>query len=224
MVKNTSSKKPTALTEWTYEYLKEEILNLNFKPGEQLHIDEFAEKLEVSRTPIREAFLRLANEGLLDIKPRVGYFVTEITEEDIRDLFEIREMVETRATRKAAELLSDEDLKYLQVVLNESSRAVDNGDLDTYIEKDMKFHGSLEKHIQNKRMVAFLESINNLTYRERILSMRSSENVRLTLIEHQKILDALVERDGKKAEWLMGEHLAKVSQRLISYIRSESSK
>ena len=224
MVKNTSSKKPTALTEWTYEYLKEEILNLNFKPGEQLHIDEFVEKLEVSRTPIREAFLRLANEGLLDIKPRVGYFVTEITEEDIRDLFEIREMVETRATKKAAEVLSDEDLKYLQLVMNESSRAVDNGDLDTYIENDMKFHGSLEKHIQNKRMVAFLESINNLTYRERILSMRSSENVRLTLIEHQKILDALVERDGKKAEWLMGEHLAKVSQRLISYIRSESSK
>ena len=53
-------------------------MNLEFKPSEQLHIEDFTEKLEVSRTPVREAFLRLANEGLIDVRPRVGYFVSEI--------------------------------------------------------------------------------------------------------------------------------------------------
>ena len=109
--------KPSALTDWTYHYLKEKILNLELKPGQQINIEEFTEKLEVSRTPIREAFLKLASEGLIEVRPRVGYFVVEITEQDIRDLFEIREIIETRATKKASELLTDEELESMQKLI-----------------------------------------------------------------------------------------------------------
>ena len=165
MTTKTSEKKPAALNDWTYHYLKEKILNLEIKPGEQIHIEDFIEKLEVSRTPIREAFLRLANESLIEIKPRVGYFVSEITEQDIRDLFEAREMFETRAARNAAELFSDKDLEKMKILIAESTKAVEKENLSKYLEIEIEFHNYLQKHIQNKRILAFMDSLNDLTYR-----------------------------------------------------------
>jgi len=219
MITKTSSQKPTALNEWTYQYLKEKILNLEISPGEQIHIEDFMEKLEVSRTPIREAFLRLANEGLVVVKPRVGYFVGEITEDDIRDLFEVRELIETRAARKAAELLSDEEIKTIEQLLNESEEAVKKNNIDKYLENEIEFHDYLQKHIQNKRFIAFMDSINDLTYRERKLSVRSAENIKQTLVEHRRILEALQKKDSQQAEWFMGEHIHNVSIRLIEIVK-----
>jgi len=221
MVTNSVNSKPSSLNDWTYSYLKEKILNLEFKPGQQLHIEDFIDELEISRTPIREAFLRLANESLLDIKPRVGYFVSQMTIDDIRDLFEVREMVETWATRKAAEVLSENDLVELRKLLGESTAAVNSGILDKYLEVDIEFHGYFQKHIKNKRMLEFMESIQDLTYRERVLSLQSKENVRDTLVEHKRILEALIDRDGNQAAWLMGEHLNNVCNRLIKHLYSE---
>lgn len=218
MITKTSEKKPVALNDWTYHYLKEKILNLEIEPGEQIHIEVFIEKLEVSRTPIREAFLRLANESLIEIKPRVGYFVTEITGQDIKDLFEARVMFETRAAKNAAELLSDEDLEKLKILMAESSKAVEKGNLSKYLEIEIEFHGYFQKHVYNKRILAFMESLDDLTYRERVLSLQSEENVEMTLVEHQRIVDALVKRDAKMAEWLMGEHLHNVSERLVKHL------
>lgn len=211
-------RKPAALADWTYQYLKKGILNLDFSPGEQMHIEEFAEQLEVSRTPIREAFLRLASEGLIDVRSRVGYFVSEITEQDIRDLFEVREIVETRAARQAAVELSDAEIGKLNVLMQESEEAVQQEDLSTYIENDVRFHGYLQKHIRNQRLLAVMESLNDLTHRERILSIRSLENIESTLVEHKRIVEALEKRDGESAGELMTEHLRNVCQRLVEFI------
>ena len=212
--------KPSALTDWTYQYLKKSIMNLDFKPGEQLHIEEFTEKLEVSRTPVREAFLRLATEGLLDVRPRVGYFVSEITEQDIRDLFEAREIVETRAARQAASALTEEDMEQLKNIMEVSSQAVEERDYEKFLENEVMFHEMLKKHIHNKRLLAFMESLNDLTYRERVLSTHSVKNIELTIGEHSRIADALFERDGEKAAKRMKEHLENVRQRLIELINN----
>jgi len=211
--------KPAALTDWTYQYLKKSILNLEFRPGQQLHIEEFTEKLEVSRTPVREAFLRLANEGLVEVRPRVGYFVSTITVQDIYDLFEAREIVETRAARQAAESLTDDDLLKLKEIMQQSALAVEAGDYDQFLENEINFHEYLQKDVSNKRLIAFMDSLNDLTYRERVLSTRSLENIKSTIIEHNKIVDALVRRDGQAAEKYMAEHLENVRRRLVSLIK-----
>jgi DNA-binding GntR family transcriptional regulator len=213
--------KPAALTEWTYQYLKENILNLEIRPGEQLHIEDFALKLEVSRTPIREAFLKLAAEGLVEVRPRVGYFVVGLTEQDIRDLFEIREIVETRAAKTAAEKLSQEELDDLKKLMEESVLAVEKGELKKYLEFDVQFHNYLQNHIQNRRLLAIMESMNDLTHRERVLSTRSPENIKKTLVEHKRILEALVNRDGEKASQFMGEHLHNVCQRVLEIVKQK---
>jgi DNA-binding GntR family transcriptional regulator len=210
--------KPSALTDWTYQYLKKGILNLDFKPGEQLHIEDFTEKLEVSRTPVREAFLRLATDGLIEVRPRVGYFVSEITEQDIFDLFEARAIVETRAARHAATALTDDELEMIKKVMQASQKAVDAGDYDGFLENEVKFHEYLQRHVHNKRLIAFMDSLNDLTYRERVLSTHSLENIQGTLVEHNRIVDALLVRDGEAASQRMAEHLENVRERLITFI------
>lgn len=212
-------KKPAALTEWTYQYIKEMILNLEIKPGEQINIEEFTEKLEVSRTPIREAFLKLESEGLIDVRPRVGYFVVEITEQDIQDLFEIREIIETRAARKAAESLTDEELESIKELIQDCYKAVEIGDFQKFVPAEIKFHGFLQENIENRRLLAIMDGLNDLMYRVRVLSLQSQENVEKTLIEHQKILDALVQRDGDLAEKAMNDHLIKVCDRIVKLLQ-----
>lgn len=221
MQKFLADNKPTALTDWTYQYLKEKILNFEIKPGEQIHIEDFIEKLEVSRTPIREAFLKLASDGLIEIRPRVGYFVIDITEQDIRDLFEIREIIETRAAKKAAEQLTDDELKSMHNLIIESRKAVKAGQYEIFLENEIKFHDYLRKHIHNRRLTVFMDSLNDLTHRERVLSIQSRENIEQTLIEHERILDGLMKRDGNLAEWFMGEHLHNVSERMVGLINKK---
>lgn len=211
--------KPAALTDWTYQYLKKSILNLDFRPGQQLHIEDFTEKLEVSRTPVREAFLRLATEGLLDVRPRVGYFVSAISEQDIHDLFEAREIVETRAARQAAIALSDDDLEKIKEIMQETTKAVKDGDYDRFLEFEVKFHEYIKKPMTNKRLIAFVDSLNDLTYRERVLSTRSPENVEKTIVEHKCIVDALLKRDSEEAGKCMAQHLENVRERLIDFMR-----
>jgi DNA-binding GntR family transcriptional regulator len=214
-------KKPAALADWTYEIIKQQILDLEIRPGDQLHIEDFIDRLGVSRTPIREAFQRLASEGLIEIRPRVGYFVSKITQQDIRDLFEIREIIEARAARKAADKLTSEEIRLLAEINQSAKDAVATGDYKAFMEKEILLHNFLQKHIENKRLATFMETLNDLTYRERMLSIKSednekaAENVRAAVEEHQRIIAALLDRDGEKAAWFMAEHLKNVSDRLV---------
>jgi GntR family transcriptional regulator, rspAB operon transcriptional repressor len=214
--------KPKGLSDWAYDYIKTQILNLEIKPGEQIDIESFTEMMGVSRTPIREAFLRLASDGLLDVRPRVGYFVMDITEEDIRELFEVREIIESRAARRAAESLTDEELDELRLMIEELKRAVKNEDFDIYLANEINFHEFLQRHMGNRRLTDIMESLNDLTYRERIISLRNSETFEKTIIEHERVVEALLKRDGDEAAWFMGEHLKNASDRVIAYIRSKN--
>lgn len=213
-------KKPMGLTDWAYDYIKTQILNLEIKPGEQIDIETFTEMLEVSRTPVREAFLRLVSEGLLDVRPRVGYFVATISETDIRELFEVREIIESRAARRAAESLTDDELDQLEQMVDDLRLSVQNEDFDTYLENEINFHEFLQRHMGNQRLTDIMESLNDLTYRERVMSLRTAETFQQTIIEHERVVKALLKRDGDEAAWFMGEHLKNASDRVVAYLKS----
>jgi DNA-binding GntR family transcriptional regulator len=210
--------KPAALTDWAYQQIKSEILNLKIMPGEQLHVEVFSENLGISRTPIREAFLKLVGEGFIETIPRVGYFAVKITKQDLIELFELREILEMRATKNAVASISDQDIQCIDTLLEKGHSAVEFGNLEQYLEIDIKFHDFLLKNSGNRRLVAFMDSIRDLIYRERVLSTRSQTNIHETLHEHQKILDAIHNRDGELASQLMGEHLHSACQRLLAFV------
>lgn len=210
--------KPAALTDWAYEVIKESILTLKVNPGAQLHVDELAEQLNISRTPIREALLRLERDGLLRIVPRVGFFVTEITKRDLEELFELRELLESHAVRKAALALTDDELVRLQRLYEENAAATERGDLDGFLQTEIDLHSFLIEHAQNYWLIKMMDSVQDLVYRERMLSLRSIENVHASVEEHRRVLEALLQRDAELASRRMAEHIRAVKERLLQFL------
>ena len=112
----------------------------------------------------------------------------------------------------------DDDLDHIDRLLEESKAAVKQGDVDKFLETEIAFHNILTQSAQNRRLISIMDSLGDLTYRWRIISLKSQENVRLTLIEHQAIAQALRQRDGLKAGKLMGDHIRSASERMIEEI------
>jgi DNA-binding GntR family transcriptional regulator len=212
-----SSSKPSALADWAYTTIKASILNFKIPPGTQMHVDQLADQMGTSRTPIREALLRLERDGLVRVSPRVGFFVTEVTKQDLAELFELREMLESRATRQAAANLTKDDLAYLDQLLDKSEAAVQRGDLHRFLEIEIKFHTFLVQHAQNRHLAEMMGSLRDLTYRERIISLESIDNVRASLAEHRKVVEALHAADAALAARLMSEHICAARDRILQF-------
>lgn len=216
--------KPLDLKDWAYEAIKQAILNSHVRPGEQLRIENLAEKMNVSRTPIREALLRLEGDGLVKAESRVGFFVRRITEKELTELFELREITEGYAAEKAAPLLTDDDLVQIDSLQRESILAVTQGHLHKFNEMEITLHNLMIKHSQNLQLVKLIESLKDLTCRQRLLALESIENVKQSLKEHQEIVNALHKRDGKLAGTLMKKHIRAVKLRMLDFLNiSEES-
>ena len=135
--------RPSELGDWVYQVIRERILNLQYAPGEQLQLEKLADAMRVSRTPVREALLRLEQDGLVRSVARVGFFVTEITDRDMRELFEIRELLESHTASRAALAVTDDDLAELDRLIQRGTASAERGDLDDYLDADADFHSFL---------------------------------------------------------------------------------
>lgn len=214
MAKALKLKKPLDLNEWAYKAIKLRILNNEIKPGSQLNIEAISKELNISRTPIREALLRLKQSGLVIALPRVGFFVCGITKKDFEDIFEIRHLIETYAAEKLARRISDEEIQYLIDTMDCSELMAEQGNFKKYNEYDAKLHGFIIDSVNNNKMGIFYESVDDLTYRMRMYATRSPENVRQSLIEHRKIVDTFARRDAPGARLAMEEHIVSIRNRL----------
>jgi DNA-binding GntR family transcriptional regulator len=210
--------RPSALTDWVYAAIKDAILSLAFPMAAQLHIEDLAVKFGLSRTPVREALLRLEKDGLVRAVPRVGFFVTQITRTDLKELFEIRQLLESHAVRTAAPTLTKADLEHLERLLMESESSVASKDLSRFLQAETDFHNYLIHHAPNRRLIDVMESLRDLTYRERVLSTRSEENLRLTVVEHRRILDALLQGNAQAAGDLMSRHIGDARDRMLQFL------
>jgi len=214
------SPRPGGLTDWAYDTIKEAILHLDLPMGAQLNIEELAEQMQISRTPIREALLRLEKDGLVRAVPRVGFFVTEITRRDLEELFELRALLESYATKRAAPLLTDGDLKCIEEQLERSTVAVESGDRVGFLKYEIALHEFIIEHARNSRLTAVMEGLKDLTYRERILSIESEDNIRASCAEHEQIVLSLRQRDAELAGTRMWEHIWGVRERMLQYVDS----
>jgi len=155
-------RKPSALNDWAYDTIKQAILSLHVAPGAQLHVEELTQQMGTSRTPIREALLRLEKDGLVRTVPRVGSFVTLITRRDLRELFELRALLESYAAKKAAACMTDDDLADVDRLLEQSIDAVDRGELLEFLEFEAALHASVIKGSQNRRLVQMMGSLEDV--------------------------------------------------------------
>lgn len=202
------------LREQVVEHLREEILSNRLEPGSELNEVALANLLGVSRGPIREALGGLAAEGLVTINPRRGAIVTKLTKQEFMDAYQVREALESLATRVAVPRLSAEDRGELHHMADEMRRLADADDVNAFFEINRRFHEKLVAASGNRRLQAMHEQL--LGQMGRLL--RKSADLRGGLGEsadaHEAILEAVDAGDAERAARLMAEHI-EVPQRVL---------
>lgn len=143
---------PQALPDWIYGLVKDRILSCSLVPRQRLNEKAVADELRVSRTPLREALNRLAQERLLTRTPFSGYCVATLTESEVRDLCEVRILLETETAALAAERARSEDLESMQSCLELRYRPGDRQTYSAYIQRNNLFHTALARASHNNRL------------------------------------------------------------------------
>ena len=209
------------LRDIVFSALREGILSGELKPGERLMEVQLAEEMGVSRTPVREAIRKLELEGLVVMIPRKGAYVAGLTLKDVADVFEIRGSLEGLAAGLASERITDEEIEELENLLKELQVAVKEGDLDTTIKKDADFHQVLFNATRNERLAQMVNNLKEHIDRFRIQSFTNPARMKSVLDEHQKIVDAIKERDADSAEKLAKDHIYKVEYNVMNILRKQ---
>ena len=195
------------LRDVVFQTLRQAILRGELKPGERLMEIQLAQKLGVSRTPVREALRKLELEGLVIMIPRRGAIVADITVQDLNDVLEVREALEELAVRKACECATDEQLKALKQAINDFKRCTESEDLLGCVEADMEFHEIIYAATNNKRLQQMLLNLREQMYRYRMEYMKDKRMYKLLIDEHEAIRKAIRKKDKEKAGMIMKTHI-----------------
>ena len=207
------------LREVVFQTLRQAILKGELKPGERLMEVALAERLGVSRTPIREAMRKLELEGLVVMVPRKGAQVASITEKDLTDVLEVRITLENFAIEKACTHMTEEDMDKLWLASKQFERAIQEGDLVRIAEADQAFHEIIYQASDNARLLQVLTNMREQIYRYRLEYLKDELSRDKLLEEHRRLTDAIRRRDAAQAQRISFEHLENQRKAIIRSIR-----
>ncbi|MFD1795500.1 GntR family transcriptional regulator [Paracoccus aurantiacus] len=200
-----------------YERLCEEIRAGTLPPGSRLRETEIADRLAVSRTPVREAIRRLEAEGLVDHQPRSGAAVRKLDYAELMELYEMRMVMEGTAARLAARAASPVELEELRVI-NDEMRAA-TAEPDRVIALNRQFHKLLFDAARNRFLLRSMATVENTLLILGASSMSVPERAREAVDEHQDVIDALLNRDGAAAEAAMRRHMERAQYARLRTLR-----
>jgi DNA-binding GntR family transcriptional regulator len=212
---NESDSQSGSLRSRVFSQLQNDILNGLYESGDSLIETKLSEEMGVSRTPIREALRQLELEGLVQSIPNKGVIVKGITEQDIRDIYTIRMLIEGLAARWAAEKATPQELEELKEAVELEEFYTAKNDRNHLIQFDSKFHDIIFRASKSKPLMHTLSTFHHYVQRARGISMMSPGRAAEVLEEHRAILQAIVDRDPFKAEKLTTEHVRNASSNLI---------
>ncbi len=222
MVIEYPSIKHLDLTEQTYRFLKERILKREISPGEKISVEDIAHGLGVSRTPVVNALKMLESEGLVEIQPRRGTFVTHLTAKDVADMFEIRLLIELFAARRIFQQGKiDLLLKEIEEPLTRmrGAMAEDNYiDYESFISGDRDLHMNLVRLLDNHRLIQIYTDLNVHMQVARAHYLDTVENAYQAQREHDAMLHAIHNRDMEGLEAALTEHISTVEDRILTML------
>lgn len=195
------------LRDVVFHTLRQAILRGELEPGERLMEVKLANKLGVSRTPIREAIRKLELEGLVLMIPRRGAVVAEITEKSLRDVLEVRKALEELAVKLACEKIKPEEIEELRQAADEFERTLKCQDVTAFAEADVKFHDIIYRVTDNMRLIQLLYNLREQMYRYRVEYLKRNEAHDSLLREHKELVDAIAVGDTEWATRMICEHL-----------------
>lgn len=195
------------LRDVVFHTLREAILKGELKPGERLMEIQLANKLGVSRTPIREAIHMLEKEGLVVTMPRKGAEVAKMTLKDMEDVLEIREALDELASQVACQRITQEQLLRLRDRKMDFENSLKTGDVKLIAEADVNFHDVIYEATGNPKLMNLLSNLREQIYRYRVEYLKDSDNYPVLIKEHEEIYCSLAEGNEEAAVLAIREHV-----------------
>lgn len=195
------------LREVVFNTLREAILTGELEPGEHLMEVKLANKLGVSRTPIREAIRKLELEGLVVMTPRRSAQVAKITKEDLVDVLEVRRVLESLAIELCCKNRTGQDIVLLKENLQEFRNCIKENQLTEIAVTDVAFHEIIYKSTGNQRLNQILYNLREQMYRYRLEYIKDRQTRDNLVLEHQEIIESIVERDVERAKKAIQIHI-----------------
>lgn len=203
-----------------YAELKRRILGNTLPAGTQMLEEEVAGMLGMSRTPVREALLALAADGLVEIRPRHGMRVLPISADDMTEIYVLLTTLEAEAARLAA--LRDLDrpiLDALDNAVDDMDRALADRDLDAWAEADSRFHGHLVEASGNRRLIQIVSTMADQAHRVRMATLRLRPFPDASNVDHREVLEAIRRGAAKDAQEAHRAHRERSGRMLVDLIR-----
>ncbi len=195
------------LRDVVFNTLRQGILKGELEPGERLMEVALAERLGVSRTPIREAIRKLELEGLVIMIPRKGAEVASISEKSMRDVLEVRRALEEVAVELACKRITPEQMEDLKRAYRVFASSIDSKDLISIAQKDEAFHEAIYHATQNQKLEQMINNLREQMYRYRLEYIKDKDKRHILVEEHKQIMDALESHDVEAAKQAIRTHI-----------------
>lgn len=208
------------LVDLAYDAIHDAILSKKLQPGSKLLVRELAQQLGISHTPVKEALARLVGEGLVQVVPRKGAYVTLLTIRDVVEIYELREALEGLAAAKTAVMITEGQLAEIAGYLHDGKSCVVNNEVKCYSDVDILFHSAIAKASGNKRL---LEALKKLQSQVRLLMATSASlpgRPQRSIQQHEQIYEAIRRRDPNGADEAIRYHVKEAREVIVSYLKA----
>ncbi len=196
-----------SLTDEIADMIRDRILKGEYEIGAKIKETQIAAELRVSRTPIREAFKQLENEGLIDYIPNRGCFAKGFTQQDVDDIYAVREALERLAVERAVERITDAELRDLEEEWDLMEFYAKKKDAQKVLELNSTFHDRIYASTRSRFMAQVLRSYKSYINKTRKSVFYDETYLMAILKEHREILEAIKSRDKERAVRAVSEHL-----------------
>lgn len=207
------------LRDVVFQTLRQAILRGELEPGERLMEIHLANRLGVSRTPIREAIRKLELEGLVVMIPRRGAIVASITEKDLQDVLEVRRTLEIMAGEMACERITPKLLQQLEEAGREFMKLKDTDEFTSLAEVDVKFHDIIYAATDNQRLITILNNLREQMYRYRLEYLKDTGSHERLNSEHCQIYEGIKRGDKAAVSEAIGTHIDNQRDAILAAIR-----
>ena len=210
------------LRDIVFKTLREAIITGDLQSGERLMEVKLANELGVSRTPVREAIRKLELEGLVVMTARKGAEVAPINSKDLKEVLEIRSVLESLACELACQNVKPASIKALKEINSDIEAAINEDDDERITKLDVDFHEKIYEMTNNQRLINILHQLKEHIYRYRFAYIRDIKNKNTIVEEHQRIIEDLIDKNGKAAKKDIEHHIAVQEKYILNILNTKN--
>lgn len=211
------------LPQRAYLAVRHAIRHLQLSPGQTVLEGTLAEILGMSRTPVREALVRLEMEGWVRLIPRRGFIVAPISVDDLQQIYEVVEALDGTAGRLAAGRVTSEELHQLELLINKQEMALENNDLLAWTDLDDQFHNCIVDLAKNPRLRGIMDSQSDQLYRARLYTIHFRPKPTRSVMEHKAILAVMKTGEAEAARTMLQSHRYRARNEILEVLRTNSN-